>query len=162
MGATIPANLQKLRSLLKKGWQITAIAMEYQKEEWKSIAVLKRGKSELTLQCDDQEFAHFCHSTKEFFDIEGKRMFRQVTDIGRYHNELMPLTIGFEEGSKKAFERLKAGQIHLTFEPAALIRDFLQSRAEYRTNRRCDRGQSWTGKKIKPKSWIRQPPYANA
>jgi hypothetical protein len=103
--------------------------MEYQKEEWKLAVVLKRGKGELTLQCDDQEFAHFCHSTKEFFDIKGNRMFRQVTDIGRYHNELKPLTSGFEEETKKAFERLKAGQIRLTFDPAALIRDFLQSRA---------------------------------
>ena len=108
MGATIPANLQKLRSLINEEWQIEAITMQYQKQEWKSTVVLKRGKSELTLQSDDQEFAHFCLSIKEFFDIEGNRMFRQAADIGRYDNELEPLTIRFEEESKKAFKRLKA------------------------------------------------------
>jgi hypothetical protein len=129
MGATIAANLQKLRSLVKEEWQIEAITLQHQEEGWKSTVVLKRGKGELTLQSDDQEFAHFCHSTKQFFDIEGNRMFRQVADIGRYHNELEPLTKGFEAESKKAVERLKAGQIRLTFDPAALIREFLQSRA---------------------------------
>jgi hypothetical protein len=129
MGTTIPANLQKLRSLIKQEWQVEAITMAHREGEWNSTVLLKHGKSELKLQSDDQEFAHFCLSTKEFFDIEGNRMFRQVADIGRYHNELEQLTIRFEEESKKAFERLKAGQIRLTFNAAGLIREFLQSRA---------------------------------
>ena len=107
MGTTISANLQKLRNLMKDEWQIEALTLQLQNEGWESTVVLKRGKSELTLQSDDQEFAHFCHSTKEFFDVEGNRMFRQISDTGRYYNELEPLTIGFEEDLKKAFERLK-------------------------------------------------------
>jgi hypothetical protein len=129
MGASIAASLQKLRSLLKEGWQIGAITLQHHKEEWKSTVVLKRRKGELRLESDDQDFALFCLSSKEFFDIEGTRMFRQIADTGRYYNELKPLTIGFEEESKKAFERLKAGQIRLTFDPGALIREFLRSRA---------------------------------
>lgn len=130
MGATIAGSLPKLRSLIKEDWQIEALTLQYQASEtWKSTVVLKRGKGELTLQSGDQDFAHFCLATKEFFDLEGNRMFRQVTDIGRYHTELEPFTIGFDAETKKVFERLKAGQIRLNFDPAVLIREFLQSRA---------------------------------
>jgi hypothetical protein len=130
MGATIAGSLPKLRSLIHEEWQIEALTLRHQTSEmWKSTVVLKRGKGELTLQSDDQDFARFCLATKEFFDLEGNRMFRQVADIGRYHTELEPFTIGFDAEKNKAFERLKAGQIRLNFDPAVLIGEFLQSRA---------------------------------
>jgi hypothetical protein len=129
MGTAIPADLQKLRSLIKEEWRLETISMQRLDEEWKSTVLLKRGKSELILQSEEQDFAHFCLSTKEFFDTEGNRMFRQVSDIGRYYTELESLTIRFDGESTKAFERLRAGQTRLTFNPAGLIREFLQSRA---------------------------------
>jgi hypothetical protein len=130
MGATIAGSLPKLRSLIQEGWQIEALTLQYQASEtWKSTVVLKRCNGQLTLQSDDQDFAHFCLATKEFFDLEGNRMFRQVADIGRYHTELEPFTIGFDAGTKKGFERLNAGEVRLNFDPVALVREFLQSRA---------------------------------
>jgi hypothetical protein len=130
MGAMIAGSLRKLRSLIQEDWQIEALTLQLQTSEtWTSTVVLRRGKGELTLQSDDQDFAHFCLATKEFFDLEGNRMFRQVADIGRYHTELEPFTIGFDAETKKAFERLKASQIRLNFDPAVLISEFLRSRA---------------------------------
>jgi hypothetical protein len=129
MGAPIPANLQKLRSLIKGEWQVDTITMQHQGDEWKSTVLLKRGKSELTLQSSEEDFAQFCLSTKQFFDSNGNRMFRQVADIGRYQNELERLTVHFEEESNKAVERLKAGLIRLTFNAPELIREFLRTRA---------------------------------
>lgn len=128
MGAIIASNLRKLRSLLKRGWQIEVITLQYQEVGWKSTVVVKRQESELILQSDDQDFAHFCHSTKEFFDIGGNRVFRQVADINRYQRELESLTVGFDGGIKSAIERLKAGKTRLGFNPFGLIHDFLRSR----------------------------------
>lgn len=128
MEAPITANLDKLRSLIKDEWRIESIASTYQEDGWRSTVVLKLGTRRLALQSRDQEFALFCFSTKEFFDIDGNPMFRQVADINRYQTELESLTVGFAKESKKAFERLKVGQIRLTFDPTDLIRDFLRSR----------------------------------
>jgi len=127
--ASIPANLDKLRRLQGEDWRIESITSEYHGSSWTSTVVLKRGKGELTLKSDDQDFGRACLATKQFFDADGGRMFREVADLGRYNTELLPLTIGFEEETKKAFERLQAGHIRLTFDPSALIREFLRSRA---------------------------------
>jgi hypothetical protein len=125
----IAANLDKLRSLQRQGWRIESITTEYDALLWRSAVVLKLGQRELTLHSNDQDFARACHATKQFFDTSGNRMFRQVADVGRYYAELMPLTVGFEEEVRKAFERLCAGQIRLPFDPSKLIREFLLSKA---------------------------------
>jgi hypothetical protein len=113
--ASIPANLDKLRRLQGDDWRIESITSEFHGSSWTSTVVLKRGKGELTLESDDQDFGRACLATKQFFDADGGRMFREVADLGRYNTELLPLTIGFEEETKKAFERLQASQIRLTF-----------------------------------------------
>ena len=126
---SIPANLDKLRRLQRDDWRIESITSQCHGSSWTSTVVLKHGEKELTLKSDDQDFTRACLATKQFFDVDGIRMFREVADLGRYNTELLPLTIGFEEETRKAFERIQAGQIRLTFDPSALIREFLRSRA---------------------------------
>jgi hypothetical protein len=55
-------------------------------------------------------------------------MFRRVVDTGRYIDESKIFATEFDIRKKQSIERLKAGQIRLSFVPELLIADFLKSR----------------------------------
>jgi hypothetical protein len=124
----ITANLEKLRSLLKEGWKFESLSMQHLSPSWRTTVVLKRGKGDLTLQSDEDEFFRFCVAHKRFFDENGDPMFRRVADLGRYHAELEVFARQFDVRKKQSLERLKAGEIRLTYVPEMLIAEFLKSR----------------------------------
>ncbi len=124
----ITANLEKLRSLLKEEWKFESISARHLSLSWRTTVVLKRGTADLTLQSDDGEFFQFCVAHKRFIDEKGDPMFRRVADLGRYYAELEVFARQADIRKKQSLERLKAGQIRLTFVPEVLIAEFLKSR----------------------------------
>lgn len=124
----IPANLEKLRSLLRAGWRFESISMQAQSSSWRTTVVLKRGKALLTLESDEDEFFRYCIAQRRFLDENGDPMFRRVMDTGRYIDESKVFATEFDIQKKQSLERLKAGQIRLSFVPELLIADFLKSR----------------------------------
>ena len=126
--SVIPANLEKLCSLLQADWRFESISMQERSPSWRTTVVLKRGSSDLTLESDEDEFFRYCVAQRQFLDENGNPMFRRVVDTGRYIDESKVFATEFDVRKKQSFERLKAGQLRLSFVPELLIADFLKSR----------------------------------
>jgi hypothetical protein len=124
----ITANLEKIRSLLKDEWKFESINIQLLSPSWRTTVVLKRGKADLMLGSDDENFFRFCVAYQRFMDENGDPVFRRVADLGRYHAELEVFSRQFDVKKKQSFERLKVGGIRLTFVPEMLIAEFLKSR----------------------------------
>ena len=124
----IPANLEKLRSLLQADWRFESISMQQQSPSWRTTVVLKRGNTDLTVQSDEDEFFRYCVAQRQFLDENGDPMFRRVVDTGRYFDESKVFATEFDVRKKQSLERLRAGQLRLSFVPELLIAEFLKSR----------------------------------
>ncbi len=124
----IPANLEKLRGLLHADWRFESINLHHLGASWRTTVVLKRGKTDLTLASDEDEFYRYCVAQRRFLDENGDPIFRRVVDTGRYADESKVFATEFDIRQKQAFERLKAGQLRLSFVPELLIAEFLKSR----------------------------------
>jgi hypothetical protein len=124
----INADPAKLRRLSKDAWKIESITMEHLSPSWRTTVLLKRDEAGLTLQSDNDKFFQYCGAYKRFCDENGDPMFRRVADLDRYQGELEVFAREFEHRKKQSFERLKAGQIRLSFVPEILIAEFLKSR----------------------------------
>src|SRR5438045_3548097 len=98
----IIANLEKLRRLLKHEWKLQSINIQQLAESLRTTVVLQRGKSDITLQSDDEEFFAFCVAHHQFFDENGDPMFRRVANLTRYHTELQMFALEFDTRKREA------------------------------------------------------------
>ncbi len=125
----VMANLGKLRNLVNNEWRIQSVNMQaISSYAWRTTVLLKRGKQDIALQSEDQDFFQFCVALRQFLNESGSPLFRRVADLSRYYDEVAQLSVDTETKRKEAVQRCFSGKLRLKFDPERMIAEFLTSR----------------------------------